>query len=138
MGSVSSPAGTLSPGVADHGFRDEIPARIKEKGDKDTVARIAKSESWAALVIKMYEELQELLSAQAPREVAAELADLLEIIRSLCLATGVDFPDVERGGACGANLCRLRASSSAGEQRYKMGRWSVRACSFEVLTASIT
>jgi predicted house-cleaning noncanonical NTP pyrophosphatase (MazG superfamily) len=76
--------------------RDEIPTHIVEQGEKVTVAKIAKSESRAALVIKIYEETQELLAAQTPQEVTAELADLLEIIRSLCLATGIDFREVER------------------------------------------
>jgi predicted house-cleaning noncanonical NTP pyrophosphatase (MazG superfamily) len=76
--------------------RDEIPTRSVEQGEKVTVAKIAKSESRAALVIKIYEEAQELLAAEAPQDVAAELADLLEIIRSLCLATGTDFREVER------------------------------------------
>ena len=76
--------------------RDDIPKRILEKGERVSVARIAKSESRAALVIKLHEEAQELLRATAPDDVTEELADLLEVVRSLCLATGVDFGEVQR------------------------------------------
>jgi len=75
--------------------RDDIPARIVEKGERVSVARIAQSQSRAALVIKLHEEAQELLQATKPDEVTAELADLLEVVRSLCLATGTDIAAVE-------------------------------------------
>ena len=76
--------------------RDEIPNQILERGEKVIVAKIAKSESRAALVVKLYEESQELLAAQTPADVTAELADVLEVVRSLCLATGIDVEEVER------------------------------------------
>ena len=76
--------------------RDDIPSRILEKGERVTVARIAKSESRAALVVKLHEEAQELLQASEPADVAEELADLLEVVRSLCLATGTDLIEVEQ------------------------------------------
>ena len=79
--------------------RDDIPQRISEKGENVSVAKIAKSESRAALVIKLFEESQELLAAQNPEDVTAELADLLEVVRSLCLATGVDFQQVQDAAA---------------------------------------
>jgi predicted house-cleaning noncanonical NTP pyrophosphatase (MazG superfamily) len=76
--------------------RDEIPSRIIEKGERVNVARIAKSESRMALVVKLHEEAQELLRASNPGDVTAELADLLEIVRALCSATGIDFTEVQR------------------------------------------
>jgi predicted house-cleaning noncanonical NTP pyrophosphatase (MazG superfamily) len=76
--------------------RDEIPARIEEQGELATTAKIAKSQARVALISKLYEEAQELLAAREPDEVSAELADLVEVVRSLCLAAGVDWNDVER------------------------------------------
>ena len=75
--------------------RDEIPDRIKEQGELVVTAQIAKSQSRAALVSKLHEEAQELLQAVGPEDVRAELADVLEVVRSLCVATGVNWTDVE-------------------------------------------
>ncbi|MEK9279820.1 nucleoside triphosphate pyrophosphohydrolase [Bradyrhizobium sp. ISRA442] len=61
----------------------------------DTLWGLDKAESRAALVVKLFEEAQELLSASSPDEVTAELADLAEVLRSLCAATGVDWDAVQ-------------------------------------------
>jgi len=76
--------------------RDEIPERIAARGERVTVANIAKSESRVALVVKLYEEAQELLAAETPDDVTAELADILEVVRALCQATGVELSRVEQ------------------------------------------
>lgn len=75
--------------------RDEIPSKILGHGERVDQARIDKAESRAALVIKLFEEAQELLNAGSPDEVTAELADLAEVLRSLCAATGVDWDAVQ-------------------------------------------
>ncbi len=75
--------------------RDEIPSRILGHGERVEQARIDKAESRAALVIKLFEEGQELLNARSPDEVTAELADLTEVLRALCSATGVDWQAVQ-------------------------------------------
>jgi predicted house-cleaning noncanonical NTP pyrophosphatase (MazG superfamily) len=75
--------------------RDEIPAKIAEHGERANLARIAKHESRTALVIKLLEEAQELLRATSPKEVTAELADLLEVVRALTAATGADWKEVQ-------------------------------------------
>ncbi len=75
--------------------RDAIPSKIIDHGERVDQARIDKTESRAALVIKLFEESQELLNARSPDEVTAELADLTEVLRSLCAATGVDWDDVQ-------------------------------------------
>lgn len=74
--------------------RDEIPSKITEGGETVTLAEIAKGEARAALVGKLLEESYELLAADTPQDVTAELADLLEVVRALASATGVDWSDV--------------------------------------------
>jgi predicted house-cleaning noncanonical NTP pyrophosphatase (MazG superfamily) len=76
--------------------RDEIPSLIEGHGEHVTLARISKSDSRAALVVKLFEESHELLMAQSPKEVTAELADLVEVLKSLSAATGVDWDEVQR------------------------------------------
>lgn len=75
--------------------RDEIPQQIAEHGEKTMLAHIPKSESRAVLATKVFEETYELLNARTPAEVEAELADLLELIRSLASATGINWEDVQ-------------------------------------------
>jgi predicted house-cleaning noncanonical NTP pyrophosphatase (MazG superfamily) len=75
--------------------RDEIPAKIAEHGERANLAQIAKHESRTALVIKLFEEAQELLGATSPKEVTAELADLLEVVRALAAATGMEWNEVQ-------------------------------------------
>lgn len=74
--------------------RDDIPERIREGGEKTVVAQIAKSESRTALIIKLFEEALELKNAASPNDVVAELADLLEVVKSMAEATGVDWAEV--------------------------------------------
>lgn len=105
--------------------RDEIPARIIEKGERVSVAKIAQSQSREALVIKLHEEAQELLSAARPEDVTAELADLLEVLRALCAATGTEFESVERAaeskrkarGSFAQNVVLLETSWPAWKER---------------------
>jgi predicted house-cleaning noncanonical NTP pyrophosphatase (MazG superfamily) len=75
--------------------RDEIPAKIAEHGERANLAHIAKHESRTALVVKLFEETQELLGANSPKEVTTELADLLEVLRALAAATGADWEEVQ-------------------------------------------
>lgn len=75
--------------------RDEIPAKITEHGEHVSLAHIPKEEARAALAIKLFEEAHELLAASTVPEVTGELADLLEVLRALCAATGIDWRDVE-------------------------------------------
>ena len=76
--------------------RDQIPDQISQHGERTSLATIAKSgDPRPALAVKLLEELFELLEAQTPSEVTAELADVLEVIRSLCAATGVNWEEVE-------------------------------------------
>jgi predicted house-cleaning noncanonical NTP pyrophosphatase (MazG superfamily) len=75
--------------------RDEIPAKIEQRGERVVLAKIKKAESRAALLTKLLEEMHELRSAESPQEVVAELADVHEVVRSLSAVTGVDWKEVE-------------------------------------------
>ncbi len=75
--------------------RDEIPEHIERHGETTVLAKISKHESRPALIVKLFEEANELLRASNPMEVEAELADLLEVVRSLASATGVSWEDVQ-------------------------------------------
>jgi predicted house-cleaning noncanonical NTP pyrophosphatase (MazG superfamily) len=79
--------------------RDEIPQQIHQHGETTVLARIAQQEARTALVVKLFEEAHELLGAGNPSEVEGELADLLEVVRSLASATGVSWEDVESKAA---------------------------------------
>ena len=76
-------------------MRDEIPEHIERHGETTVLAKISKHESRPALIVKLFEEANELLRASNPMEVEAELADLLEVVRSLASATGVSWEDVQ-------------------------------------------
>lgn len=75
--------------------RDEIPQLIIQHGEVPILAHIPKQEARTTLVVKLFEEAHELLNATSPDEVGSELADLLEIVRSLASATGISWEDVE-------------------------------------------
>lgn len=75
--------------------RDEIPTRIAEQGEKVIRASIRKSDSRAALLVKLFEEAHELLAANTLPEVTGELADILEVVRALATATGADWAHVQ-------------------------------------------
>ena len=75
--------------------RDNIPEQISRHGERAALATISKTEARPALVVKLLEEAHELLEARTPSEVTAELADLLEVVRSLCSATGTEWGEVQ-------------------------------------------
>lgn len=75
--------------------RDEMPAQIAGSGELVVQSRLPRSEMRQALVAKILEEAQELLSATDPDDVKAELADLLEIVRAMASVTGVGWAEVE-------------------------------------------
>jgi predicted house-cleaning noncanonical NTP pyrophosphatase (MazG superfamily) len=74
--------------------RDFVPDHIKQHGETTVLAKIPKEDVRASLLVKLLEEAHELLRAENPEEVLAELADLFEVVRSLAIATGVSWDDV--------------------------------------------
>lgn len=75
--------------------RDEIPMRIVSQGENVTLAEVAAHESRLALVTKLFEEAHELIYASERGDVVAELSDLYEIVRALCVVTGTSLAEVE-------------------------------------------
>lgn len=75
--------------------RDSIPGHIKRHGEQVRLAKIGRGEARAALLVKLMEEIQEVKAAQSPDEVKAEIADVHEVVRSLCAATGIEWAEVE-------------------------------------------
>ena len=75
--------------------RNAIPAQIADGGEVVVQSRLPRSEMRRALVAKLLEEAQELISATDPDDVKAELADLLEIVRAVAGVTGVGWTEVE-------------------------------------------
>lgn len=75
--------------------RDDIPARIEALGEKVVLAKIPKSEARPALLAKLFEEAIELKNAKAPDAVLEEIADLLEVIKSISSATGIRWEEVQ-------------------------------------------
>lgn len=76
--------------------RDKVPEKIQSGGEEVHLGRLPRSDRRRALVMKLFEEAQEVLSATRPEDVQTELADLLEVVRALAHITGVEWDDVER------------------------------------------
>jgi len=74
--------------------RDRVPVLMEESGRRARLRRLSPEQRRHALFDKLHEEADELAAARG-REVIVELADLLEVIRALAVAEGLDWPDVE-------------------------------------------
>lgn len=74
--------------------RDLIPQNIAMGGESVREAELDKVDAPWALSGKIFEEIEEFLSAQDQGEKLAELADVLEVVRGLAFACGIDFADV--------------------------------------------
>ncbi|MFE7062043.1 phosphoribosyl-ATP pyrophosphohydrolase [Sutcliffiella sp. NPDC057660] len=76
--------------------RDNIPQIIEATGKKFTT-RILKDQDFIKhLKQKCYEELNEYCAADTNEEAIEELADLMEIIRSLAQYHGTSMEEVEK------------------------------------------
>lgn len=75
--------------------RDKIPEIIAESGKKAETKILSNEEFLLELQKKAKEELSEYLNAKTEQESVEELADLLEIIRSLAVLNGASFDDLE-------------------------------------------
>jgi predicted house-cleaning noncanonical NTP pyrophosphatase (MazG superfamily) len=69
--------------------RDKIPQAIEADGHTCRIEVLPPSEYVVELKRKLVEEAQEALGASTHDELLLELADLMEVIRSLSTATGV-------------------------------------------------
>lgn len=75
--------------------RDHIPDIIKKDGKLPTTKILSDEEYKVELQKKAQEELNEYLQAASNKESIEELADLLEVIHSLCAVHGYSLEDLE-------------------------------------------
>ncbi|MCW0016060.1 nucleoside triphosphate pyrophosphohydrolase [Rhizobium sp. BT-226] len=75
--------------------RDKIPDRIRVGGELVKQAYLPKSELSTALLGKFMEEVRELHLANGSINVAEELSDIAEILRSYAANAGIDWEAVE-------------------------------------------
>lgn len=76
--------------------RDKIPAAIAAGGETVKEAKLVKSELRLGLAGKLLEETDELLRAQNEQEQAAEIADILEVVKGLAATSGISWAKIER------------------------------------------
>lgn len=73
-------------------IRDKIPNIIEAEGKTPIVHRASKDEYLEKLYEKIIEELNEFISNPSKEEIA----DLLEVIHSICSVHGLDMEDIEK------------------------------------------
>ncbi|PBB06999.1 nucleoside triphosphate pyrophosphohydrolase [Salimicrobium humidisoli] len=76
--------------------RDKIPEIIKNSNKKFTARILSETEYAQELKKKLYEEIEEYMTAENDEEAVAELADLSEIIYSLAKVHGKKPEDLEK------------------------------------------
>jgi len=76
--------------------RDKIPTNIAEGGETVREAKLAKGDMQVGLAGKLLEELDEFLRANTDDERAAELADVLEVVKGLANCSGHSWSKIER------------------------------------------
>lgn len=93
--------------------RDKIPASIAEGGEAVREAKLAKGDLQVGLAGKLLEELDEFLRASSAQESAAELADLLEVVKGLASSSGHSWGKIEK-------LAKEKASRRGGFKEGKV------------------
>jgi predicted house-cleaning noncanonical NTP pyrophosphatase (MazG superfamily) len=76
--------------------RDKIPAYIAKGGENVKEAKLAKADLPVGLSGKLLEEMEEFLRATDKDEQAAEIADMLEVIKGLATATDHSWSKIEK------------------------------------------
>ncbi|WP_354505200.1 nucleoside triphosphate pyrophosphohydrolase [Limibacillus sp. MBR-115] len=76
--------------------RDKIPDSIAKGGESVREAKLAKDDLQIGLAGKLLEELDEFLRAKNKDESAAELADILEVIKGLANCCGHSWSRIEQ------------------------------------------
>ena len=72
--------------------RDKIPEIIRSRGDVP-VTRLADSEEyWRKLKEKLQEEVLEFIEAENEEEIA----DIIEVLRAICIHRGIDLKHLEQ------------------------------------------
>ena len=74
--------------------RDKIPEIIEVNGEKPVTRVLDDDEYWEYLLKKDQEELEEVREASSLLEIKKELADKLELIRSMAIYSGFSLDDI--------------------------------------------
>jgi len=77
-------------------IRDQIPSILRAKGIVVHERVMEQEEFICSLKDKLLEEGEEVRQTQNTEELLEELADVLEVIKTLSLATGLTMDDIER------------------------------------------
>jgi predicted house-cleaning noncanonical NTP pyrophosphatase (MazG superfamily) len=102
-------------------IRDKLPQIMREAG-LEVFERVLEPEAFArSLKQKLMEEAAEAAAASSPEDLAAELADVLEVVYALAAANGLAVEDLEaeRGRkreARGGFDARIYNAAVAGEE----------------------
>ena len=76
--------------------RDKIPTNIAKGGETVREAKLAKGDMEVGLAGKLLEELNEFLKAHTDDDRAAELADVLEVVKGLANCSGHSWSKIEK------------------------------------------
>ena len=74
--------------------RDKIPEKIERNGEAAVTVQLEKSILGSFLKRKLVEESLEVLDAEDPDDIIAELADVLEVIDGILQQQGIDMQEV--------------------------------------------
>lgn len=77
-------------------WRDKAVERLEQMGSKISWSTLGTDEFLEQLKVKFLEEAQEVCNAKTKESALEELADVLEVITSLCDLYGVTLQDVIR------------------------------------------
>jgi len=73
--------------------RDKIPERIISNGDNPKFSTLNDGSYRRKLLEKLQEEVNEFIESSNGAE---ELADIIEVIKSICKERGIEFREIER------------------------------------------
>ena len=91
---VAGNIGIIMEQVYDKLVRDKIPEIIEVNGEKPVTRVLDDDEYWEYLLKKDQEELEEVREASSLLEIKKELADKLELIRSMAIYSGFSLDDI--------------------------------------------
>lgn len=75
--------------------RDNIPSIIKQSGQKALIHFANHEEKIKFLKLKLVEEAQEAEKTYSKKNLIEELADMLQVMKSLCEELNIDFIKIE-------------------------------------------